>query len=96
MKIQVNDPILTLQGEPYTIGNNETLTLGMVLAEALATSIEGGKMKCFLLAQKCYAGKDFDADTADLAIMRKALESLTNSPYSNNLISGQALEKISA
>ena len=88
MKIDYSKTITTLTGKPYTTEDGN-LTLGHVVAEALATDQSGGKMKLFTLAQNAFKGGKSEVDTADLATIKKAVEA---SKAYNNVILGQALE----
>ena len=45
-------------------------------------------MKYFILAQKFYTGKEVDLDTADLELVKKAIE---KTDQYNNLVNGQLL-----
>ncbi len=88
MKIKADEKIKTLQGEPYKTPDGKDLTLGMVLAEGLATSEAGGKMKSYSLALKFYGSEEVEIDAADMALVKQATEGCKT--Y-NNLITGQAL-----
>lgn len=95
MKIHTAATVNTLKGEPYVIGT-DPLTVGQVLAEALAVDKVGGKMKMFALADKCYKQEYVEVDAADLALMKRAVE---DSAAYNNIIMGQvlvALESVKA
>lgn len=90
MIIDLRQPMRNFKGQTIKDGEND-ITLGAVLAEALATDQTGGKMRLFTLAQKCYTGEKIDASAEDLALMKKALEACTS--YGGNVIViGQALE----
>lgn len=88
MKIDASRVLVSLGGEDYTDADGKKLTLGGVLAESLATTTEGGKMKTYTLAQRCYAGGEVEVDAADMALIKKATEACKS--Y-NNLVVGQAL-----
>ena len=87
MQLDTGLVIKTLTGEAYKT-DKKSLTLGDVIAEGLATDQSGGKMKMYLLAEKCYSGKKIERDQADLSIIKKSVEECKT--Y-NNLILGQAL-----
>lgn len=88
MKIDASKVLMTLGGQHYKTPEGQDLTLGAVLAEAMATYEAGGKMKSYVLANKFYNDKEVEVDEADLALVKKAVESCK--AY-NNLITGQAL-----
>lgn len=88
MKIKAESRMVTLTGEDYKTGDGKEITLGMVLAEGLASSEAGGKMKSYTLASKLYSGVDVEVDAADMVLIKKAVEECKT--Y-NNLILGQAL-----
>ncbi len=93
MKIETTKVLKTLSGENYT-SDGKDLTLGLVLAEAIATYEIGGKMKAYVLANKLYnSTEDIELDEADLSLVKKALESCK--AY-NTLIVGQALLALEA
>lgn len=92
MKIDTGKAIINLKGEDYT-SDGKNLTVGHVLAEALAASDMGGKMKLFLLAQKCYAAESVEMDEVDLSLTKKAVEVCKS--Y-NNIIIGQTLLALEA
>lgn len=91
MQIDLKQPISTLAGEPYKTAEGSELTLGNVIAESLATDTTEGKMKLYILAQKAYSEKTMEVDTADLALIKRAIQ--TNKSY-NALILGQAELKL--
>lgn len=94
MKIDLSQPINTLNGKPFKM-DKEDLTLGMVIAEILATDSTGGKMKLWSLAQRAYKGGQMEVDTSDFALIKAAAER-TNAYNGNAIILGQALEKLEA
>lgn len=87
MKINTSQKVLTLKGDAYKNGTTD-LTIGGVIAEALAASQEGNKMKLYTLAQRAFSEETMDVDDADISLIRKALEKCTT--Y-NNIIIGQTL-----
>lgn len=91
MQIDYSQKINTLHGTPYQITEGVDLTLGDIVAEALATDTSGGKMKLYSLAQTAFAKKKAEVDIADLALIKKAIETCT-SYGGNSLILGQSLE----
>ena len=92
MKIDLTQTMNTLAGKPY-MADGKPLTLGMVLAEILATDGTGGKMKLFSLAQRAYKDKSMDVDQADFNLIKGAAEK-TNAYQGNAIILGQALEML--
>ncbi len=90
MKIETGKIINNLKKEPYKDGDIN-LTVGMVIAEALAGDRTGGKMKLFLLAQKAFDNETIEVDAADLGLIKHAVEQCVS--Y-NNVIVGQALAAI--
>lgn len=90
MKIDYSQVLNTLSGTPYKIEGND-LTLGDIVAEALATDQQGGKMKLYSLAQTAFKKEKAEIDTADLAMVKSAVEKCPS--YAGNaLILGQSLE----
>lgn len=92
MKIKTSTPIKDLSGKPV-ISENQVVTVGQIIANALVSTKHGGKMKMYILATKFYEQKEVDVDTADLALIKQAVE---ESPVYNNLFLGQALIAVEA
>lgn len=88
MQIDSKKQLLTLTGKTYETPEKEPLTLGMVIAEALASSETAGKMKSYILAKKFYDQTSVEIDAADLSVIKKSVEACRS--Y-NNLILGQTL-----
>lgn len=89
MKIDCSKLITSLDGTPIKVGE-EHLTLGFVIAEAMASDKTGGKMKLYILAEKAYKNQVMEVDAADHAFIKKAVEQCTS--YNQNaIILGQAL-----
>ena len=91
MKIDLTQKINTLAGLPYQVEAGKDLTLGIVLAEILATDTTGGKMKLFSLAQKSYSQEELEVDMADFNLIKTATEK-TQAYQGNAVIIGQTLE----
>jgi len=89
MKINLDKKLNTLTGEPLKI-NGEDLTLGKVLAEVATHDQMGGKHKMYSLALKFSAGGEVEIDSADLLMMKKAIDA-TKVGW-NNVVLGQTLE----
>ncbi len=87
MQIQANKVVTTLSGKPYTSDGKE-LTVGNVIAEALAGDTTGGKFKLYTLAQKFWNEPEVEVDAADLGLIKTAVE---NTKTYNNIIIGQVL-----
>ena len=87
MKLNTQTAILDLSGKeiPYQDG---IFTVGIALSNILSEAKEGGKMKLFILAQKLFTEKSIEIDTADLQIIKGAVEATAQ--Y-NNIITGQLL-----
>lgn len=87
MKIDTAREVTNLKGEAY-VHDGKKLTVGVVVAEALASYDMGGKMKLFTMAQKAYKSDGMEVDTVDAGLITKALEKTT---VFSNIITGQAL-----
>jgi hypothetical protein len=87
MKINTKEVLKTFKGEPLKAGDEE-LTLGMALSNILLGDRAGGKMKLFILAEKFYKEKSVELDTADLAMVKTAVE---KTELFNALVTGQIL-----
>lgn len=87
MNINTGKALKTLKGEDYT-ADKEPLTIGKVIAEALAGDETGGKYKLYTLADKAFNSKTMEVDAPDLALIKNAVEKCKT--Y-NNLIIGQTL-----
>lgn len=74
MIIKTSQILKNLKGEELKDGE-EPFTLGIALGNILASSQEGGKMKMFLLATKLAQNKSVEVDSADLGVIKKAVES---------------------
>jgi hypothetical protein len=87
MKIDLDTPLLTLTGEPYK-ENGKVISIGSVLATCLDSGREGGRMKLFVLAKRCFEGGTADFDEADITLLKRSVE---NSTITSNIIIGQLL-----
>lgn len=90
MKLDYSQTINTLAGKPY-VADGKDLTLGDIVAEALATDTTTGKMKLYVLAQEAYKGGKQEVDAADLKLIKAAVENC-KSYNANAIILGQSLE----
>jgi len=82
MKIQTKQFIKNLKGE------DTDLKVGEAISNILLSAKEGGKMKMFVLAQDLYSKEEVELDEADLALVKRAVESCE---IYNNLVTGQLL-----
>ena len=93
MKINTKQAIKDLAGKEIKDGKTqEVFTYGMALSNILIAAKEGGKMKMFNLAQKCFNDDLLEVDSADLELIKRTIESTDQ--YSI-LVSGQILETLS-
>lgn len=90
MTINASETVKTLKGEAYQ-SEGADLTIGAVIAEALAVDQTPGKMKLYVLAKKFYDGGKVEIDSADATLVKKAVE---NCKSYNNLILGAVLEAL--
>lgn len=91
MKIDAGTVLKNLKGEPFKLTEDTKLTLGDVIAEAVATDTTAGKFKLYSLAVKASEGKEFDVDAADLKLIKTALENCKSYGTQNTIIVGQAI-----
>ena len=87
MKINTQTVIKSLDGKEIKDGE-KFFTIGKALSEILVNAELGGKMKCFVLAQKFYNDKEVDLDEADKELVKSTVES---TKLYNNLVTGQLL-----
>lgn len=88
MRINLKQQFKNLKGEPLKIGDTEEiLTTGLAISNILISAPEKGKMKLYILAQKCANDKTIELDAADLNLIKNAIEN--TSVYSNALVLGQ-------
>jgi hypothetical protein len=93
MKINTKQAIKDLAGKEIKDGKTqEIFTYGMALSNILIGAKEGGKMKMFNLAQKCFNDDSVEVDTADLELIKKAVD---GTDQYNILVTGQILETLS-
>lgn len=85
MKLNLKESIKSLKGEALK-GEDGEFTVGQALANILSNSKAGGKMKLFILAQKCYKDKEIELDSADLSLIK---ETVKQSDIYNTLVLGQ-------
>jgi len=87
MKINTHISIKNLDGKDIKDGD-KFFTIGKALSEIMLASEAGGKMKCFVLAQKFFNDKEVDLDGADKELVKSTIES---TKLYNNLVTGQLL-----
>ena len=90
MKINTKKVLVSLKNVPLTNEENISLTVGEALAAILSGSKTGGKMKSFLLAQKCFSSEELEVDASDLNLIKSAVEK--DELYRSNIVTGQILE----
>ena len=88
MKINTTVVLKTLKGEALQNPDKTEITLGEALGLIMASHEMGGKMKCFILAQKFSTEKEVEVDSADLKLVKEACES---TKVFISLVSGQIL-----
>lgn len=88
MKIKTNEAIKDLKGIAIKKDGKDNFTVGDALANILVSDKVGGKMKMFILAQKCANDKEIDVDKADISMIRDAVD---RTEQYNNLVNGQLL-----
>lgn len=88
MKINLNLPVLDLDGKPVTSGKKET-NLGQTIAAALVSTSKGPAVKCLDWAIKLQNKEVLDLDTEDQDTFKGLIES---SEVITNLAKGQALK----
>lgn len=88
MIIKTNTKITNLKGDAIRTSDEGDVTLGLAIANILLSAKDGGKMKMFSLAQKAYKDNSLEVDAADLALIKRSVES---TEVYTNLISGQVL-----
>lgn len=84
MKINTKTPLKTLKGDVIS-----ELNVGDAIANILASSETGGKLKLFILAQKFATEDQVEVDSADLGLIKTAVES---SKVYTVLVTGQVLQ----
>lgn len=91
MKIDLKKEINTLNGTPFKADEKSTLTVGLVIAEALLNDQTISKIKGYSLSLKAYESKELDVDDADLTLIKKALQDCKSYAPHTTLIFGQVL-----
>ena len=88
MKINTKQAIKDLAGKEIPSPDG-IFTVGTALSNIVIDAKEGDRMKMFILAQNFYKEKEVELDDADLALVKKAVQTTTQ--Y-NNLVNGQLLQ----
>lgn len=89
-QINTKEPMKTTKGESIKDEKGEVFTYGDALSNILIAHETGGKMKCFILAQKFATEGSVSIDDADLELVKEAVKS---TKVYNNLV-GQILFKL--
>ncbi len=89
MKINTKTPLKTLKGEVINGATDQEFTIGDAISNILASSETGGKLKLFILAQKFATEDQVEVDSADLGLIKSAVE---GSKAYTPLVSGQVLQ----
>lgn len=87
MNINCKQPLKELNGINLRNSEGKDFTLGEALGNIIAGAEEGGKMKCFILAQKFATQDNVQVDSADLSLIKNAVK--TTRVYTGSLIPGQ-------
>lgn len=88
MQIKTKIVLKNLKGEPLKNEDKEPLTLGEVISSIMTWHKTGGKMKCYILAEKFAKDGIVDIDKADISLIKDAAEA---TEIYNNMVTGQAL-----
>lgn len=88
--MQINTKIIlkNLKGICLENEEKEPFTMGEAISNILLYDKAGGKMKCFILAEKMYKNKSVEIDEADLSLIK---ESIQRTELYNNIVNGQLL-----
>ncbi len=87
-KIDLKKSIVDIKGVELKSGD-VVITFGDVLSNIMLAASEGGKMKIFLIAQKCASEDSIEVDSADFGLIKTAVEKTV--AYTGNLVQGQVL-----
>lgn len=90
MKINAKAPIKDLKGQEVLNGK-EAFTVGDALGNILTADKTGGKLKLYSLATKFATKDSVEVDSADLALIKSAVDS---TEFYNALVTGQLLEML--
>jgi len=87
MKVKANEKVMLLDGKTVLKQNDVDLTIGIAIATALVNS-NGEPIKTYELAKKFNDGGSIEVDTADLKLVKEAVNAY---PNYNALVKGQVL-----
>lgn len=78
LKLNTSTILKTLDDKEIQL-DNKPASVGKVLADILATSAAGGKMKLYTLAHSLYEAKgSIELDAADVALLKTSVDQSTN------------------
>lgn len=89
MKINTKIVLKNLKGEPLKTDSETPLTVGEALSNILLFDKAGGKMKCFILAEKCYKQNAIEIDEADFSLIKDSVG--RSEAYPSSIVTGQLL-----
>lgn len=89
MKINTRVVLMNFKGEPIKTEEKVPLTVGEALSNILLVHKMGGKMKCFVLAEKLFKDKEVEVDDADFSLLKTATEE--SEAYGSSIVTGQLL-----
>lgn len=87
--LDFNKALKGLDGQDVKDEKNESLPIGKLLAQQLASSNKGDALKYFTWAQKAYAGEPLDLDKSDEGTLKEFIKS---NEQMTNLAKAQLLE----
>lgn len=88
--IELNSPLLMLDGSPMKDESGDLITIGKVVANNLVNAQSDDPLKVFGWCQALYAGKPIELDASDL----KKFESMVKSLKVGDLLKAQALQRL--
>lgn len=88
MTIKSQESLKNFKGEALKNEQNQNFTIGEAISNILLLDKMGGKMKCYILAQKFYTEKSVELDEADKALVKSAIE---RTETYTNIVTGQLL-----
>jgi hypothetical protein len=86
--IQTKEVLINFKGEDLKTENNASLTIGEALSNIVLSNKEGGKLKCFSLAQRLFTEPFVEVDDADFKLIEDAV---LNTEIYGVIVSGQLL-----
>lgn len=91
VRINTKIEIVNLKGAVFEY-DGKPLTVGVVVAETLAASEGGGKMKLYGLARRFYDDETVEVDESDRALILKVLQETR--VFSSNIVTGQVIQLV--